>query len=322
MNSPCIFLMGPTASGKTDLAVSLVKHFPCDIISVDSAMVYQGMDIGTAKPSAEILAQAPHRLIDIRDPAKTYSVGQFCQDAQVEIQAIQAAARIPLLVGGTMLYFHSLQQGLSELPPANPQVRQRLNCEAEQVGWPVLHQRLVHIDPQAAQRIHPNDSQRIQRALEVYEISGHTITTWYAKTTTQRWLHPIVKLVIAPTQRSVLHAKIAHRFHTMLEQGLIEEVRGLFERGDLNSDLSSMRCVGYRQVWRYLTGELDYADLPEKAIIATRQLAKRQLTWLRTQTDAYWFDSFEPNMTKKIFNLLTPLIYPNCTYPRKSMPLN
>ncbi len=293
MTPPCIFLMGPTASGKTDLAVSLVKYFPCDIISVDSAMVYRGMNIGTAKPNADILAQAPHRLIDIRDPVESYSVGQFCNDARAEIQAIQSNGRIPLLVGGTMLYFHSLQQGLSELPSANPEVRQRLNHEAELNGWPAMHQRLASIDPQAAQRIHPNDSQRIQRALEVYEVSGNTMTTWLAKTPTQQWSVPTIKLAIAPTQRSVLHARIAQRFNAMLEQGLIEEVRGLFQRGDLNPDLPSMRSVGYRQVWRYLAGELAYADLPEKAIIATRQLAKRQLTWLRSQIDAHWFESTE-----------------------------
>ncbi|RKZ92682.1 MAG: tRNA (adenosine(37)-N6)-dimethylallyltransferase MiaA [Candidatus Parabeggiatoa sp. nov. 1] len=300
----CIFLMGPTASGKTDLAVSMVKHFPCDIISVDSAMVYQGMNIGTAKPSASVLAQAPHRLIDIRDPTQIYSVGQFCRDAQAEIQAIQSAGRIPLLVGGTMLYFHSLQQGLSELPTADPQMRQRLNSEAEQIGWPAMHQRLASIDPQAAQRIHPNDAQRIQRALEVYEVSGDTMTAWCAKTKAQQLAQPIIKLVIAPAQRSVLHARIAQRFHAMLEQGFIEEVYGFFMRGDLNPDLPAMRCVGYRQVWRYLAGELDHVSLPEKAIIATRQLAKRQLTWLRAQTEAHWFDSLEPNMTEQVLKWL------------------
>jgi tRNA dimethylallyltransferase len=304
MTLPCILLMGPTASGKTDLAVSLVKYFPCDIISVDSAMVYRGMDIGTAKPSPDILAQAPHRLIDICDPAQAYSVGQFCQEALAEIQAIQSAGRIPLLVGGTMLYFHSLLQGLSALPPANQKVRQRLNSEAEQIGWQAMHQRLAKIDPQAAQRIHPNDSQRIQRALEVYEVSGDTMTMWYANAPALRLSQPIVKLVIAPAQRSVLHARIAQRFHTMLEQGLIEEVRALFMRGDLNPDLPSMRSVGYRQVWRYLAGELDEASLPEKGIIATRQLAKRQLTWLRAQTEAHWFDSLEPNLTQQVLKLL------------------
>ncbi len=304
MNSPCIFLMGPTASGKTDLAISLLKHFPCDIISVDSAMVYRGMNIGTAKPDLDILAKAPHRLIDIRDPTETYSVGQFCTDALAEIKAIQAVGRIPLLTGGTMLYFHSLQYGLSVLPPANPQVRQRLNLEAEQIGWAAMHQRLLNIDPKAAQRIHPNDTQRIQRALEVYEISGETMTAWFAKPPTQEWSYPTIKIIIAPTQRSIIHARIEERFNIMLEQGLIDEVRALFQRDDLNPDLPSMRSVGYRQVWRYLAGELDYTSTPEKVIITTRQLAKRQLTWLRTQTEAHWFDSLAPNMTQEVLKLL------------------
>jgi len=296
--------MGPTASGKTDLAISLLKYLPCEIVSVDSAMIYRGMDIGTAKPSADILAQAPHRLIDICDPNQTYSVAKFCHDAYAQIQTIQTSGRIPLLVGGTMLYFHSLLNGLSELPSANSEVRQNLTIEAQKIGWQAMHQRLAKIDPQAAQRIHPNDAQRIQRALEVYEISGHTMTAWYAKKSLQQWHYPTVKLVIAPTQRSVLHARIAQRFHNMLEQGFIEEVRGLFMRSDLNPDLPSMRCVGYRQVWRYLAGDLSYVDLSEKAIIATRQLAKRQLTWLRAQTDAFWFDSLDPNVLLLVLKLL------------------
>ncbi|MCK5718292.1 MAG: tRNA (adenosine(37)-N6)-dimethylallyltransferase MiaA [Thiomargarita sp.] len=300
----CIFLMGPTASGKTDLAVALVKHFPCDIISVDSAMVYQGMNIGTAKPESDILAQAPHRLIDIRDPAETYSVGQFCTDALAEIQKIKAAGRIPLLTGGTMLYFHSLQHGLSKLPSANAHVRQCLNLEAEEIGWLAMHQRLARIDPQAAQRIHPNDTQRIQRALEVYEISGETMTTWFAKPLTQQWHYPTLHIIIAPTQQGMLHDRIEKRFNIMLEQGFIDEVRALFERDDLNSNLPSMRSVGYRQVWRYLAGELDYAELPEKTIIATRQLAKRQLTWLRSQKEACWFDTNMPNVTQEVLKWL------------------
>jgi tRNA dimethylallyltransferase len=297
-----IFLMGPTAAGKTDLAVTLVKQLPCDIISVDSAMIYREMNIGTAKPSAEVLVQAPHRLIDIRDPLESYSVAQFCQEALTEIQAIQSVGRIPLLVGGTMLYFHSLQQGLSPLPPADLPVRQRLQREAEELGWPALHQRLVRIDLPSAQRIHPNDSQRIQRALEVYEVSGYTMTAWYAQAITQPRWQPGLKLVLCPEQRSVLHAKIAQRFEMMLAQGLIAEVENLFRRGDLTADLPAMRCVGYRQVWRYLMGQLDYNSLIATAISATRQMAKRQLTWLRTQTDAIWFDSEQPQVTKNILN--------------------
>jgi tRNA dimethylallyltransferase len=304
--------MGPTASGKTDLALSLVEQFPCDIISVDSAMVYQGMDIGTAKPSPDILAKTPHRLINICDPAQSYSVAQFCHDAKVEIETIQAAGRIPLLVGGTMLYFHSLQQGLSALPSANPELRQRLNREAEEIGWLAMHQHLAKIDPIAAQRIHPNDPQRIQRALEVYELSGETITAWYAKKPVQQWEQPLIKLVIAPNERSLLHDRIAQRFSTMLEQGFVEEVRGLLMRGDLSSNLPSMRCVGYRQVLQYLEGELDEASFSERAIIATRQLAKRQLTWLRAETNTHWFDSQQIDMTEKILKWLDKQFKDNC----------
>lgn len=303
MKQQGIFLMGPTAAGKTDLAVTLVKNFPCDIISVDSAMIYREMNIGTAKPSAEVLAQAPHRLIDIRDPVESYSVAQFCQAARTEIEAIQAAGRVPLLVGGTMLYFHSLQQGLSYLPPADQQVRQRLQREAEELGWAELHQRLARLDPVSAQRIHPHDSQRIQRALEVYEVSGCTMTSWYAQTRTQpQWQQPWLKLVLGPTQRAVLHAKIAQRLEAMLAQGLIAEVDKLFNRGDLTADLPAMRCVGYRQVWRYLLGQLNYDNLIATVLSATRQMAKRQLTWLRTQTDAIWFDSQQPLLTAHVFN--------------------
>ena len=300
MTPYCIFLMGPTASGKTDLALSLVKHLACDIISVDSAMVYKQMDIGTAKPSKDILAQTPHRLIDIRDPANPYSAAQFCQDALAEIKTIHAAGRIPLLVGGTMLYFHTLQQGISDLPSANPEVRTRLNLEAEQIGWKAMHQRLSEIDPVSAQRIHFNDPQRIQRALEVYEISGKTMTEWYAQKPAQAWSYPTIKIILSPTERHILHEKIAQRFQIMLSQGFIEEVRALFERGDLNLELPAIRSVGYRQVWNYLSGKLNKEDIAELAIIATRQLAKRQLTWLRTQKDAIWFDSQEQNITSTV----------------------
>jgi len=302
--TPLIFLMGPTAAGKTELAVSLVKHFPCDIISVDSAMIYRGMDIGTAKPSADILAQAPHRLVDILDPAESYSVGQFLRDTQIEIQTIQKNGRIPLLVGGTMLYFHSLQQGLSVLPLGDVQVRERINQQAKEYGWATLHQYLATIDPQSAMRIHPNDAQRIQRAIEVYELSGLTLTQWYAKQTPQILTQPLIKIIISPTQRSDLHAKIAQRFHAMLKQGLISEVEHLYQRDDLHQDLPAMRCVGYRQVWHYLLGELDYNELIERGIIATRQLAKRQLTWLRQQSATVWFDSQQPNVIEQVLNYL------------------
>ncbi len=296
--------MGPTASGKTELAVTLVKHLPCDIISVDSAMVYRGMDIGTAKPTPDILAQAPHRLIDIRDPSETYSAAQFRHDALIEIQKIQATGRIPLLVGGTGLYFRTLQYGLSELPTANPQIRHDLNHKAATVGWAALHQRLAEIDPRAAQRIHPNDAQRIQRALEVYEITGMAMTDWFAQTTQSIWSTPVIKIILAPIHRHPYHAKIANRFHAMLAQGLIEEVRQLFKRQELTLDLPSLRAVGYRQVWRYLNGEIKESELAEQGIIATRQLAKRQLTWLRAETDAQWFDTQSGTIEQQVLKHL------------------
>lgn len=296
--------MGPTAAGKTEVAVALVKKLPCDIISVDSAMVYRGMNIGTAKPTPEILVEAPHRLIDIRDPAEAYSAAQFGKDAWAEIQAIHAAGRIPLLVGGTGLYFRSLQYGLSDLPMADPQKRQDLTQEAAQVGWPALHQRLTQIDPVAAARIHPNDSQRIQRALEVYEVSGVTMTEWLVKAKTHSELATVVKIALAPAQRSMLHVKIAQRFQAMIARGLIEEVYQLFKRGDLTADLPALRAVGYRQVWRYLAGEIDYDHLLEQGITATRQLAKRQLTWLRAETETQWFDSQAANIIPQVLNYL------------------
>lgn len=304
MLPPCIFLMGPTASGKTDLAITLCQHLPCDIISVDSALVYRQMDIGTAKPDAETLRQAPHRLIDIRDPSEAYSAADFRTDALKEIKAIHAAGRIPLLVGGTGLYFRALQQGLSDLPAADPVIRERLLQQANQLGWAAMHERLASIDPDTAQRIHPNDPQRIQRALEVYEVSGETMSQWYAKTKTQAWEYPVVKIIISPAQRQVLHDRIAQRFQHMLSMGLVDEVQALFDRGDLDLSLPSLRCVGYRQTWQYLLGEINYETLQEKGVVATRQLAKRQLTWLRAEKDAQWFDSQQTDITQQVLKYL------------------
>jgi len=298
MKPPCLFLMGPTASGKTDLALKLVQALPCDIISVDSAMVYRGMDIGTAKPDATFLKKAPHRLIDICDPSESYSAGRFREDALREIAEIHANQRIPLLVGGTGLYFRALQQGLSKLPTANPEIREKLNAQAEKIGWQALHQRLAILDPESAQRIHPNDFQRIQRALEVYEISGFPLSYWYQKDSEQKNNFSIIKLILAPAQRSTLHVKIAARTQAMLAQGLIEEVRRLFTRGDLHADLPAIRAVGYRQTWAYLADALAEKDLLEQIIIATRQLAKRQLVWLRAEKQAQWFDSEQSNMAQ------------------------
>jgi tRNA dimethylallyltransferase len=296
---PAIFLMGPTASGKTDLAVELTRRFPCTIVSVDSAMIYRGMDIGTAKPGPEILRVAPHRLIDILDPAESYSAAQFCADAAREMREIMAAGRIPLLVGGTMLYFRALQRGLADLPPADAAVRARLDQQGRERGWTYLHQRLCAVDPVAGARIHPNDPQRIQRALEVYELSGVPMTDFLARRTAAPWQGRIIKMVVAPGERAVLRQRIAGRFHAMLEQGLIAEVQALRKRGDLDRDRPAMRSVGYRQVWDYLSSELDYEEMISKAVIATCQLAKRQMTWLRQETEAQWFDALEQKLFSK-----------------------
>ena len=273
--------MGPTASGKTSLAVELVKRYPMEIISVDSALVYRGMNIGTAKPGAELLAVAPHRLIDIRDPSVPYSAAEFREDALVAMAEITARGRIPLLVGGTFLYFRALQQGLSEMPAADRKIRARLEAEAQRDGWEALHARLAAVDPGSAARIKPTDSQRIQRALEVYALSGQPMSAFHAQQTAADLPYRLLKLALIPADRSLLHDRIDARFRQMLVEGLVEEVRKLFDRGDLNAELPAMRAVGYRQVWRFLSGQLAYEAMVEQAIIATRQYAKRQLTWLR-----------------------------------------
>jgi len=299
--------MGPTASGKTDLAVELVQRLPCDIISVDSAMVYRGMDIGTAKPTPDVLAIAPHRLLDICDPAEPYSAGQFRTDALHEIENILAKGRIPLLVGGTMLYFHTLQNGLSELPQADPIIREKILNEAKQFGWQYLHERLQKIDPVSAQRIHPNDPQRLQRALEVYEITGKNLTTLCKEDKRQTLPYQLINLALAPADRDLLHQRIALRFQQMLDQGFITEVENLYRRGDLHADFPSIRAVGYRQAWDYLEGLLTVEEMQERAVIATRQLAKRQLTWLRSWQNVNWFDSEDPGKLNKILTIIKNL---------------
>ena len=288
-----LFLMGPTASGKTALAVELVRRLPFEIISVDSAQVYREMDIGTAKPDVETRRIAPHRLVDIRDPAEAYSAGQFRADALPEIAAIQAAGHIPLLVGGTMLYFRALERGLVELPTADPALRARLAAERAEQGGAALHARLARLDPAAAARIHPADSQRIQRALEVYELTGRPLTELCAVSRNESLPFRIVKWIVAPANRQVLHERIKQRFQLMLAQGFVAEVECLRRRGDLNPDAPSMRAVGYRQVWAYLDGRLDETAMVERGIIATRQYAKRQLTWLRAEAGAVWLDGDE-----------------------------
>ncbi|MFB0953091.1 MAG: tRNA (adenosine(37)-N6)-dimethylallyltransferase MiaA, partial [Aeromonadaceae bacterium] len=281
MSKPlAIFLMGPTASGKSALAMELVQRLPCDINSVDSALVNRGMDIGTAKPTAAELALAPHRLIDLLDPSQAYSAADFCRDALREMAAITAAGRIPLLVGGTMLYYKALLDGLSPLPEADPQIRAQIEAEAQALGWAVLHQQLLQIDPVAGARIHPNDPQRLSRALEVFRITGKTMTELTQQAGCEL-PYRTLQYAIAPTDRALLRQRIAERFDAMLEQGFEAEVRQLFERGDLSPDLPSIRCVGYRQMWDYLAGVIDYGEMRYRGTVATNQLAKRQLTWLR-----------------------------------------
>ncbi len=294
-SSPVVLLMGPTASGKTQLALDLAARLPVEIISVDSALVYRGMDIGSAKPDAATLKRVPHHLIDILDPSEPYSAARFADDALRLIGEIRARQRVPLLVGGTMLYFRALTQGLNELPSADPAVRARLEDEARRLGWPALHARLAALDPQIAARLHPNDQQRIQRALEVIELSGHAASLLQAQPRRRAAL-PWCKLALNPPQRSELHARIARRFHAMMEQGFLEEVGRLYARGDLHPELPSIRAVGYRQLWAYLQGECSESEAVERGIAATRQFAKRQLTWLRSETDLNWLDPAQPDL--------------------------
>lgn len=291
-----IFLMGPTASGKTALAIALRQKLPVDIISVDSALIYRGMDIGTAKPDANEQSLAPHRLIDILDPAFPYSAADFRRDALNAMKEITAAGRIPLLVGGTMLYFKALLEGLSPLPSANSDVRAEIEKKAAEQGWEAIHKELAFVDPVAAQRIHPNDPQRLSRALEVYLISGKTMTE-LTKISGESLPYDVYQFAIAPKDRNVLHQRIEARFKQMLTCGFEDEVKSLYERGDLHEDLPSVRCVGYRQMWSYLSGEIDYDEMVYRGICATRQLAKRQITWLRGWNDIHWLDSEDPKQS-------------------------
>ncbi|AYA41352.1 tRNA (adenosine(37)-N6)-dimethylallyltransferase MiaA [Xenorhabdus nematophila] len=299
-----IFVMGPTASGKTALSIALRQHLPVELVSVDSALIYRGMDIGTAKPSAEEQAQAPHRLIDILDPAETYSAADFRRDALKEMADITAAGRIPLLVGGTMLYFKALLEGLSPLPSANPEIRAQIEQQAEERGWDALHQQLQEIDPVAAVRIHPNDPQRLTRALEVFRISGKTLTE-LTETAGEILPYHVHQFAIAPASREVLHQRIAARFEQMIKSGFEDEVKALYARRDLHTDLPSIRCVGYRQMWSYLAGEISHDEMVYRGICATRQLAKRQITWLRSWDNVTWLDSDQP---KQVLNTVIQVI--------------
>lgn len=300
-----VSIMGPTGTGKTDLAVELVAKFPFEIISVDSALVYRGMDIGTAKPEKEILEKAPHRLINIIDPDDVYSAANFRKDALVAMDEITKAGKIPLLVGGTGLYFRALLEGISELPSADILIREKLEKEANEIGWQAMHDRLAEIDPVAAERIHPNDPQRIERALEVYEITGKTITSFFENDPGQIFPYQPINIILEPEDRSWLHKRLATRFDLMIKNGLIEEVQNIQKQFDLNAESPSMRLVGYRQVLQFLAGELDQKMMIEKSVIATRQLAKRQLTWFRSVKEAQriLIDSSQPlDKTLKILN--------------------
>jgi tRNA dimethylallyltransferase len=300
-----VLLIGPTGSGKSDLAVELAEQLPCEIVSVDSAIVYRGMDIGTAKPSRDTRERIPHHLIDIREPTEGYSVGEFTLDVQRALQEIWSQDRLPLLVGGTMMYFHALTEGIAELPEADWAVRAAIDAKAAQEGWAAVHRELAEVDPQAAARIHINDPQRIQRALEVHRVTGQTISRLQQERVSAFADVNVIEFALVPLERSKLHTKIEVRFRAMLEAGFVDEVRRLYERGDLSPEHPSMRAVGYRQMWRYLTGQRALTEARDEAIAATRQLAKRQMTWLRRRANARWFDSMRPDVARAIFDALS-----------------
>jgi tRNA dimethylallyltransferase len=300
-----VLLMGPTGAGKSQIAISLAELLPLEIISVDSALVYRGMDIGTAKPDLQQRARVPHHLIDIRDPAAGYSAGEFTRDAQRAMEDIWRRGRQPLLVGGTMLYFHALSAGMARLPEADPAMRAELDLQAARFGLPALHRELAEVDPEAAARIHVNDPQRIQRALEVFRLTGETITKLQQKRLSAFADVNVIEFAIAPLERAELHTKIELRFKAMLEAGLVAEVTSLYRRGDLSAEHPSMRAVGYRQLWRHLAGQCALNEASEQAIAATRQLAKRQLTWLRRRANAQWLDCMGCDVARVIFHALS-----------------
>jgi tRNA dimethylallyltransferase len=289
-----VLLMGPTGTGKTDAALALVDWLPLEIVSVDSALVYRGLDVGSAKPPREVLARVPHHLVDVADPAQPYSAGDFLRDATAAMHAIHARGRVPLLVGGTMLYFRALQAGLADLPAADADVRREIDARARAIGWPAVHAELAAVDPGAAARIRPNDAQRIQRALEVFRLTGTPLSRLQKQDLRGAPGAEYLKLVLAPARRADLDTRLAARFDAMMERGLLAEVRRLHARGDLHRDLPALRAVGYRQLWEHLAGECDLDTARRNAIHATRRLAKRQLTWLRTEPGAEWLEPFAP----------------------------
>jgi tRNA dimethylallyltransferase len=299
--------MGPTASGKTEVAIELCRRFPLDVVSVDSALVYRGMDIGTAKPDEAVLRETPHRLIDIRNPEDSYSAGEFVRDAVEAMETIFESGRTPLLVGGTMMYFRSLTAGMAELPPADAQVRAAIDAEAEERGWPALHEELHQVDPAAAARINRNDSQRIQRALEVYRLSGRALSTWHESTTPSTGAVEIdfEKLALQVEPRSLLHERIGLRLERMLDAGFLDEMRRLMQRPGLHRDSPAMRSVGYRQFWSHLAGECSFDEARAQALAATRQLAKRQITWLRSEKGLKSFDALDSAVADAISGLLS-----------------
>ena len=310
--APAIFLMGPTASGKTGAAVALAAALPVEIISVDSALVYRDMDIGTAKPDAATLQQAPHHLINLIPPTQAYSAANFRQDALGLMADISARGRIPLLVGGTMLYFKALEQGMSGLPEADAQVRMSLDAEAAAIGWPAMHAKLAGIDALTAARLAPNDSQRIQRALEVHAISGRRLSDLIAEQSSQVLPYQVLKIALLPSDRQLLHERIAMRFEQMLAAGLVDEVRALLIKYPvLTAESTAMRCVGYRQVLHYLAGEIDLEELRDRGVFATRQLAKRQLTWLRSMPQVRALDCLQSNINELVFNEVNQFIKNN-----------
>ena len=300
MRHAAVLLMGPTGAGKSDVALQLVKRLPLEIVSVDSAMVFRGMDIGTAKPAPAVLAEVPHHLVDLLDPAERYSAGRFVADAERVMADIHRRGRVPLLVGGTMLYFRALLSGLAELPPADPEVRRRLDERAAAEGWPALHAELARLDPAAAARIQPADRQRIQRALEVISLTGEPISTRQREDLRGAEAVHGLSLVLSPGPREVLVERIDARFRRMMELGLLEEVRRLHSRGDLDATLPSIRAVGYRQLWEHLEGRCSLAEAVDRAIVATRRLAKRQLTWLRSEPGAEWLDALDMRVSDRM----------------------
>jgi len=306
---PAIFLMGPTASGKTAVAVELVKHLPVEIISVDSALVYRDMNIGTAKPDAETLARAPHHLIDIIDPTEAYSAAAFRRDALKLMHDITARGKIPLLVGGTMLYFKALREGLNDLPQSDPEIRAALDAEIAEHGIEWLHAQLAEVDAETAARLKPTDTQRVQRAMEIHRITGKPMSELIAQQQSAELPFRILPIALVPSDRAQLHARIATRFKAMLEQGLVDELKMLREKYPLHADMTAMRCVGYRQAWQFMEGEIDEAQLLETGIAATRQLAKRQLTWLRSMPDNMELDCLNHDLPQQVLEICNKILH-------------